>query len=538
VVCAQWEPESSSADEGTASAGALAERGALPSLVDVGGASGDVVRTSPDALHDLALDEIFDRLASTRHPGRRSLFETPLGSEDAVRYRQDVFRDLQRQPVREAATRCATSLTTARRLLTTARSVRRRHERDLWHLHGVLEYARAVDRLEPDLRAAGASSLGMRRIMGHAARLTSSSSFVELRRRSEAVAERLGAVTVSLVARDGRVSVGRFDDEADLLADARRLLGRLVEGGVEKTSEQGAPPMGDWVQSEVLERAARLFPEVVADLATLAADFADPLDPVLDAMADDLSFYLSYLDLLAPLREAGLPICFPEVSSSSTELDVGDTYDLALGVRLVADGVPVVLNDVSLHGRERLLVISGPNQGGKTTMCRTFGQLHHLAAIGCPVPGTRARVHLADRILTQFDRDESEDSIEGRLGEDVRRMHRLTQQATARSVVVLNEMFSSTTLDDARFLTTELLARLRTIGVLVACVSFIDEISRFDAATVSMVATIEPGPAATRTFHLVRGPSDGRAYARTLALRYGLTADQLRERIATKGDVP
>jgi DNA mismatch repair ATPase MutS len=122
--------------------------------------------------------------------------------------------------------------------------------------------------------------------------------------------------------------------------------------------------------------------------------------------------------------------------------------------------------------------------------------------------------------------------MSGKLEDDLSRIGDILRAATPASIVILNEIFTSTTVHDARFLGTKLLTKLMRLDALGVYVTFIDELASLGEQIVSMMSTIVPGKPAERTYKVVRKPADGLAHALAIAEKYDLTYQRLHDRLA------
>ena len=482
----------------------------------------------PEFFRDFNLDRIV--AAVTKDKDEYALapfFRMRLDAVDAVEFRHEVMRDLELDGVLDAVDAFASAMRVVRGHLARLETRLYERQKERWFLDAVLVYGAAVGRLVGALDAAPLGSRGLLSFRAYAARYIAAEGFTALNAEAAALAQRLSAIRYDIFMHDATIEVRRHAYKADFGAEVAAIFERFRQDAVKSYRFRfDESPEMNHVEAKILDGVAVLHPETFEALARFRATHADFLDPTLAAFDREIQFYVAYLTYISKLKRAGLSFCYPHVSLEKDEYNRAG-FDLALADKLAAEGQIPVVNDFALAGPERIVVVTGPNQGGKTTFARAFGQLHYLASLGLPVPGTEAKLHLADRMFAHFERRERMTDLRGKLEDDLVRMRRILDAATPRTIVVINEIFASTTLGDAVFLSREIAAALIALDALCVWVTFIDEIASHGDGTVSMVSTVAPDDPTVRTFKLVRRPADGLAYAMSIAEKYGLTYDRI-----------
>jgi hypothetical protein len=270
----------------------------------------------------------------------------------------------------------------------------------------------------------------------------------------------------------------------------------------------------------------------INDVANIVTQSADHVEGFFGRLRTELGFYLGCLNLHDELTKFGVPTCFPVPTPASTpQFECRDLRDVGLCLTTVKK---VTGNDIDADGKS-LIVITGANEGGKSTFLRSVGAAQVMMQAGMFVTAESFRANVRDGVFTHFKREEDATLTHGKLDEELARMSAIAECIGPASLLLCNESFASTNEREGSEIARGVVRAMLDAGVKVVFVTHLYDLAsslyvRRDPAYLFLRA--ERRPDAVRTFRLIPGEPEPTSHGEDSFRRvFGIPAGASRERV-------
>ncbi len=479
----------------------------------------------PAFFTDLNLDRILDRVTEGWDEGLRKLYERFPATKEDEDYRRAIYEDIKDEDVYNAMSEYYRHIRERRIYAQRRDAAYEPLQKQVWYLRETENYISALESLDEKLKKAELRSAGMKGLSGFLSDCISDERYRRLKDEAKLLWRELSSFRVTL----------SYEKNRFTLAEGKG------EGKYEQFLAECFPGVKRDLKSPFIdtEYYSRLEEEIVRLFRKKHKSFFKRLDlfcsaypvHVHDGMADieaQMAYYLAYASFQRMMLSKGFPMCTPR--SSGDTLRATKLYDLALALTNMASGKEVVPNELRLDAGESFFVLTGPNQGGKTTYGRSLGQLVWFTKMGLDAPAESAQVPFYSNLWTHFSVEESAESGRGKLMDELERLKPIMEKDQEGAFVVINELFTTAANYDAIEMgkrVLEFLIQLHCKGIYV---THLGELSRSCKSVVSLRASVNEEH--VQTYRIERSEAFEADGTNHLVLKYKLSYEQLKERFS------
>ncbi len=225
-------------------------------------------------------------------------------------------------------------------------------------------------------------------------------------------------------------------------------------------------PMTIITDEQTLDNLEQLKVATVGHVFDYMQGFSKNCKKFFEMLLIQSAFYVGCVNLYDRCQQIGLPICYPTVCGTE---NMEFTNLMELSMALYNRRVPVG-NDCDFADK-MLLVVTGANQGGKSTFLRSIGIAQVMMQSGMFVAAKRFSSGIFTHLFTHFVRREDMAMNSGRLDEELSRIHRIVEGLEPESMVLLNESFATTTEEEGSEIAYDIIKAFTEAGVKVLTVT-------------------------------------------------------------------
>lgn len=544
-----------------------------------------------ETAHDLSVEEICGQLSSMEP--ERKLFMSILthisGDPGVIRYRCDIFEDILKfSNLREQLHKLMDRVDFLREYGSFGKESDAAGVWELVHrLDEMDEYIQCVEAMYVCLNETEIKSEGLLALKEYVGKLYTDGGFEELKKDIHELkvdASKVKSVTLGVNLNDryepvevGIVSInGKTFTKSGIISNFCEFLNRgddIQEGndwkeqysfrtsgqdvdisGLERTVSwsmsrgmmgmlpKGLANVSNDEQSKdaihILDRAmSSMLTRIVKKLKHVLSRHVEVSTYTISGMLPELLYYIHWAEYVEKLQKNGFTMCKPKVlESEKREMRAEGLYNIRLAQPLLKKGEgssSIVTNDLDFDAEHRIYILTGANRGGKTTITQAVGLAFLMAQGGIYVAADSFDFSPADNLFTHYPADENQTMDLGRLGEESKRFRDIFQQATAKSLLLLNESFSTTSFEEGYYIARDVVRILRRLGVrtiynthMHKLAMELEELNQEggDSKVASLITETKEG---RRSYKLRVAPPEGLSYARDIAEKYGVTYEML-----------
>lgn len=469
---------------------------------------------------DLNIDQIATAVSDCWGTDVSRFYAVFPADREAEKYRRDIYSEIETKGLYRGLCTAQALAVRVTELAGARNKYRERVQKMLSHAHEVRLYCKAADDLAELLRDKELTSEGLSWLKETMLQYTSGKKYIEMRDAANSLCAALDRIKVTFVYENDRLNVA------------------VSEEAPAADGEPVTSPFKDYSDPDGLEYALMIHladkrPKVFKDLKAFYGEYEDYREDWLMQFYDEIVFYISYMTFEKHMNEKGFCFTMSDVDEDKPMRAEG-LYDLALAVANIKRDRPVIDNDFIYDNDEQFFVLTGPNQGGKTTFARSLGQLVYLTKLGLKAPARVANIHYFNDLLTHFSVEESIETGRGKLMEELVRL-RPMMSMSGRNFVVINELFTTAANYDACIMGRRVLQHFIAGSCCGIYVTHLSELLEGTDHAVGLCAQLNSE--GVQTFKILRSVMEYNNVAAAQVRKYRLGYDELAARLAGKETV-
>lgn len=475
---------------------------------------------------DLRLDLIIEEIIGKQDDGMvRHYFNQKPENLDDLTFRLEIIKELDMCAVREIVQEFLHQYSTCKIYMDNSQTLSQKQTKQKWFLDAATTYCNCLVGLRDNLLHANLMSDGLQRFLYSLQEYIKTSDFKDLFNDVKMCAKQLDSIryTLDINLSQNRVRMSKEDTDAnDYIDNLVRAFSQYELSLDSKIIPFPGVNMGT-LELSILELLNENYPDEFRKLNDFYVQHQSFTDKFIDTFVGELQFYLLYIKYMDRLKEAGHVFSYPEFINQKT-MSIRSGYDLSLAQ---SESRCITTNDFDMDIGENF-VVTGPNQGGKTTYVRMLGQITYFVSLGLPAPCKSIETYFIERIYTHFAQEEDLSTNFGRLKEELQRIRTIYDTMPRNSMVIFNDLFASTTTYDALQMGRDILCRFIKQGCLCLFVSHIHEMADAASGIVNLYADVDE---AQQTYKVRRIRLENRAFLNHMLNKYQLQYNEIKRRV-------